>query len=99
MLSQEPGPIQKFPERPFRLFQLLQVGQIPARLDPVDESIGGLRAPRLESLRRRQLIESVVDLDRIESGGVALEPSLRRLFFRVESSAPVFVIPARAADV
>src|SRR4030095_11890235 len=99
MLLQAPGPVQKFPERRSRLLQLLQVSQIAVRLDRIDKSIRGLRAPRFEGLRRGQLIESVVDLDRLENARVEIEPSLRRLSFRVEAPAPVLVIPARAADV
>src|SRR5882672_7588925 len=99
MLTQEPGPIQKSLERRFRVFQSFQVGQVPVRLDRVYECIRRLRAPCLEGLRGGELIESVVDLDRVESLGVELEPPLRRRFFRVEAPAPMLVIPARTADV
>ena len=98
MLSQEPGPIQKSLERRFRVFQSLHVGQVSIRLDRVDESVRRLLAPGLEGLRGGQLIESIVDLDRVESPGVELEPLLRRRFFRIEAPAPVIVIPSRAAD-
>ena len=98
MLSQESGPIQKSLERRFRVFQSLHVGQVSIRLDRVDESVRRLLAPGLEGLRGGQLIESIVDLDRVESPGVELEPLLRRRFFRIEAPAPVIVIPSRTAD-
>src|SRR5215831_12668520 len=99
MFPQEPGPIQKSLERRFRVFQPLQMGQVSIRFDRVDESVRRLLAPGLEGLSGGQLIESIVDLDRVESLGVELEPLLRRRFFRIEAPAPMVVIPARASDV
>src|SRR5215813_8009013 len=99
MFPQEPGPIQKSLERRFRVFQPLQMGQVSIRFDRVDESVRRLLAPGLEGLSGGQLIESIVDLDRVESLGVELEPLLRWRFFRIETPAPMVVIPARASDV
>src|SRR5262245_18740839 len=99
MITQEPGAIQESLKRRFRLFQSLKVRQVSVRLDRVDEPVRRLRAPCLEGLRGGQLIESVVDLDRVESLGVELEPTLRGRFFRIEAPAPGLVIPARAAYV
>src|SRR5215475_12480157 len=75
------------------------MGQVSIRLDRVDESDRRLLAPGLEGLSGGQLIESIVNLDGVESLGVELEPPLRWRFFRIEAPAPVLVIPARASDV
>src|SRR5262245_32467389 len=75
------------------------MGQVSIRFDRVNESFRRLLAPGLEGLSGGQLIESVVDLDRVERLGVELEPLLRRRSFRIEAPAPVLVIPARASDV
>src|SRR5262245_18711151 len=75
------------------------MGQVSVRFDRVDESFRRLLAPGLEGLSGGQLIESIVDLDRVESLGVELEPMLRGRFFRIEAPSPVLVIPARASDV
>src|SRR5215470_3066467 len=99
MFPQEPGPIQKSLERRFRVFQPLQMGQVSIRFDRVNESVRRLLAPGLEGLSGGQLIESIVDLDGVESLGVELEPLLRRRSFRIEAPAPVLVIPTRASDV
>src|SRR5262245_5590723 len=99
MLPQESGPIQKSLERRLRVFQSFQVGQVSIRLDCIDEPLRRLLAPGLEGLCGGQLIESIVDLDRVESLGVELEPPLRRRFFRIETPTPMLVIPARASDV
>src|SRR5262245_52720571 len=99
MIAEEPGSIQKSFERRFCVFQSFQVGQVPVRLDRVYESIRRPRAPCLEGLRGGQLIESVIDLDRVESRGVELEPLLRRRFFRIETAAPALIIPAGASNM
>src|SRR5215475_6070320 len=99
MFPQEPGPIQKSLERRFRVFQPLQMGQVSIRFDRVNESVRRLLAPCLEGLGGGQLVESIVDLDRVESLSVELEPLLRRRSFRIEAPAPMVVIPARASDV
>src|SRR5215475_10243195 len=75
------------------------MGQVSVRFDRVDESVRRLLAPGLEGLSGGQLIESIVDLDRVESLGVELEPLLLQRSFRIEAPAPVLVIPARASDV
>src|SRR5262249_11367919 len=99
MFPQEPGPIQKSLERRFRVFQPLQMGQVSIRFDRVNESVRRLLAPGLEGLGGGQLVESIVDLDRVESLGVELKPLLRRRSCRIETPAPMAVIPARASDV
>ena len=86
------------------LHALLEVGeafdvrQVAARLYREQEVGRSLRRPVRDGVTRRQPIEGRVDLDRVEEGGVVLEPPPRRHACRIHPLTPVAVVPARAAD-
>ena len=79
--------------------QLLHMGDEAVDLDRVAEARRRLLAPAIEGRFQRNAVEAGVDLDRVELFGVALEPQSLGQAIRIEDPAPVFVDPARAADV
>src|SRR5579859_7188882 len=74
------------------------VSQISARLDRKQEPRRSLCDPVGDAVPARQPVEGRVDLDRVKFPCVALEPASPRLPLGVQASAPVIVVPARAAD-
>src|SRR5581483_2683798 len=78
--------------------QLLHVRQIAARLNGEEEPGRNPSAPCREKIFGRQTIEAVVHFDRVEAAGVELEPPRLRKVCWIEITAPVPVLPSRAAD-
>ncbi len=78
--------------------ELLDVGDVPAGLDREQKPRRHAVVPVHHRLLLRQVVESVVDLDRVEVLGVVLEPFVLAEFLRVEPADPVIVVPAGGAD-
>jgi len=78
--------------------QTPDVCQIATRLDGEGERIGRLAHPRRDRFPARQSVEGRVDLDGVEALGVELEPATLRLTRRIETSAPIVVIPSGTPD-
>src|SRR6185503_6528813 len=97
--SQISNPKSQIPtrERVRGVLQLLHVGQVPARLHRVEKMRRRLLAPFRKRRLRRKAVKAVVDLNRIERQRVMREPARRRKLGRVKVTAPVRVLPPRAA--
>src|SRR5439155_10067257 len=78
--------------------QPLHVREVAADLDCEEEAARALGDPVRDGLALGQAVEGRVHLDRVEEGGVVLEPAARRQPFRVDQPAPVGVVPPGAAD-
>jgi hypothetical protein len=65
-LLQPVGPLQEFSNRRVGLFEPHDMRPVAAELERIAEAFRGLAAPGLEGRGLRQVIKSVVDLDRIE---------------------------------
>lgn len=92
------GTLEKSGDRLFGILELLQMGQEPAGLHRVHEPPGCLIAPPGECRGIGQLVEAVVDLNRIERPGIVCEPLGDGELSRVEVAAPVAILPAGTAD-
>jgi len=79
-------------------FQPLDMRNVSARFDRVQEVSRRAVVPCLDRLRFRQMIESVVDFNGIEMPGVVVKPLGFPQALRVEESSPVVVIPPRCID-
>src|ERR1043166_7495580 len=90
--SQLPRVIEEARERIVGILQLLHVRQEAPRLHGVEKARWRLLAPLRERLGRRQPVEAVVDLDRIERQGVVREPARGRQFQIGGGAAPGFVL-------
>ena len=71
-------------ERFLAIEQFLRLGEEAVRLDRVAKAGRRLLAPFAERRRRREAIEAVVDLDRVELFRITLEPSPLRQAFGIE---------------
>src|SRR5215212_8973128 len=91
-------PTEKSVERLLRPSELEIVRQKPVALYRVDKSLGRLLSPGIECFRLAQLVERVVDLDRVERPGVMLEPAVDRQVFWIKQAAPMLIVPAGGAD-
>jgi len=98
-LSERLDRLEEPAESAFRLEQALDVGDVTADLDRELEVTGGPFGPAANRRFGGQPVEGVVDLDRVEDLGVALEPAPLGQPFGVENAPPIAVVPARAADV
>src|SRR5687768_5232393 len=76
-------------ERLLRIAQPPNVGQVSARLDGEPEARRHAPSPTLEHCCLWQPIERVVELDSVEIGDVALQPSVLRKAGRVEAPGPM----------
>src|SRR5205823_2548319 len=85
-------------ERLNGLFQFFHVREESTGLHGEQESARHAAFPCGERRRSGEAIKRVVDLDRVESPGVKLQPATLREGGGIEVVAPVFVLPAGAAD-
>src|SRR5260221_6209517 len=99
LLAQDLQTLQEAGERILRIRELLQVGQIAAGFGGETEITRRLPAPVAQSIRRREPVETCVDLDGRKPLCVGRQHSRRRLVRGIERPAPVRVGPARRADV
>jgi hypothetical protein len=97
-LSQAARAAQEKIERLLALLQFLGVGDEARGLDRIAESGRRLILPLHEGLGFGKVVETGVELDRVEGLSIMVEPALHRQFLGIESAAPVAIIPARAAD-
>src|SRR4029079_17671762 len=79
--------------------QPLDVRPVAAHLDREEEPLRRLAHPVRDGRLAREPVEGHVDLDRVETLRVELEPASRRQPRRVEDAVPpVLVVPAGATD-
>src|SRR5215218_191154 len=98
MTSKGPGAAEEALDRLLRVLELLHVREKAAGFYGEQESARRARGPVSERVFFRQPVETVVDFNGVEDGGVVLEPPLLRKVSRVEVPAPVFVLPPGTAD-
>jgi len=82
-----------------RLFPSLDVGQVTTGFDGIEETGWRLLAPGGERLLFRQMIERVVDLDRVEELEVVIKPVFHRQFRRIKDFPPMLIHPTGGADM
>jgi len=80
------------------VLELLGLGDETVGLYRITEARRRLPSPGVEGLSLGKPVEAVVDLYRIELGGIELEPSLHRKPGRIEGASPVPIVPPRTAD-
>ena len=82
-----------------RILKALDVSQIAAGFDRIEEIGRRLLAPGGERFLLRQMVKGVVDLDGVEELEIVIEPVLHRQFRRIENIPPVLIHPTGRADV
>jgi hypothetical protein len=92
-------PVQVVREPGGGVAQLHPVAAELPELQGEGEALRRLGRPALGGGRRRQAVEGVVHLDRVEEGGVVVEPPPLGELLRVDDPPPVPVLPARAPHV
>jgi hypothetical protein len=90
--------VEESEQRIFRVLELLQMGEKAARLHGVGKMRRSLLAPPRERGRRRQPVEAVVDLDRIEMERIVRKPARQGQIGGIKVAAPVRVQLSRTAD-
>ena len=85
-------------DAPLHVSQPLHVREVAARLDGEEKVLRRVRHPAGDGVRFREPVERRVDFDRVEQRRVVREPAPGRAAGRVDTAAPVRVVPARATD-
>jgi hypothetical protein len=69
-----------------------------AHLNRKNEVVGGRFPPGGESLLRRQLIKTIIELYGIKLAGIAFQPFRLGQSFHVKKPAPVLIMPTAATN-
>jgi hypothetical protein len=87
-------PLEQALESRLGVPQLLHMREVAAGLDREEKTGGSLLGPSDERRGLRKTIKGVVDFDRIEDGGIVVEPARDGKIGRIERTAPVAILPA-----